>query len=120
MINVVDSFTKLYGRMPTESELAFMMKAKADNEALKNKKLRPTENLMVKSLACQKRAKDVAAKRPLKKGISVNLRGWSVNCLLLAKLEKQTIANALCLKISEVESVIKKYKLPRFDVLKPR
>ena len=120
MVNVIDTFTKLYGRAPTETELGSIMRMKADQEAFKNKNLRPKENLMEKSLACQRRAKEVAAKRPLKKGISVNLRGWSVNCLLLAKLEKETIANALCLKIHEVESVIKKYKLPRFDVLKPR
>jgi len=120
MVNIVDTFTRMYGRSPTEAELGAMIKMKADIEAYENRKLRPTVDLMTKSRESQKRAQEAAKKRQLKKGISINLRGWTVNCLLLADMSKQDISNALCITDKDVETLIRRYKLPRADTLKPR
>ena len=39
MVNICDTFTRMYGRAPSEAELGAMLKMKADIDALKNKSI---------------------------------------------------------------------------------
>lgn len=41
MVNLTESFTKLYGRAPTETEIATMMQMKAEQDARKNNMIKP-------------------------------------------------------------------------------
>lgn len=120
MVNVIDAFTRLYKRPPTEEEIGAMIKMKADMDALQNRKLRPTVNVMEVSKTSRERSKIAAAKRPLKDKILINLRGWTINCLLHEGLSKEAIAEAMCITVGNVEYNINRYKLPRKDVIKPR
>ena len=44
MVNLTDSFTKLYGRRPTEVEIATMMQMKAEQDARKNGMIKPKQD----------------------------------------------------------------------------
>ena len=120
MVKIVDTFTRLYGRAPSEKEIGAMMKLKADQEAYKNAKLRPTTDVMQTSKISKERSKISAAKRSLKERIEISKRGWAINCLLNAGVGKETIADALCITVGNVEYNMERYKLPRKNVIKPK
>jgi transcriptional regulator with GAF, ATPase, and Fis domain len=120
MVNIVDAFTRLYERPPTQTELATMMKMKADQEAAKNPKLRPSVNVMNVSKVSQERSRISAANRPLKDKINVNIRGWMINCLMHEGYDKEKIAHILALDIDQIDYNINRYNLPRDDVFKPK
>jgi len=44
MVNLTESFTKLYGRRPTEAEIATMMQMKAEQDARKNGMIKPKQD----------------------------------------------------------------------------
>ena len=49
MVNIVDAFRKLENRDPTQAELARMMEMKAEMDAIKNKVIKPKENMIEKA-----------------------------------------------------------------------
>jgi transcriptional regulator with GAF, ATPase, and Fis domain len=120
MVRIVDSFTRLYGRQPTEKEIGEMMRLQAEQDALKNPALRPSINVMNVSKISQERSQISAAKRPLKDKINVNIRGWMINCLLHEGYEKKKIGHILALDMDQIEYTMKRYNLPRDDLIKPK
>ena len=120
MVNVVDAFTRLYKRPPTEAELGAMLRMQADRDAQKNPKLRPAVNVMEVSKVSSERSKISAANRPLKDKINVNIRGWMINCLLHENYDKKKISHILALDIDQIDYTMKRYNLPRDDFLKPK
>jgi len=120
MVNIVDAFTRLYQRPPTEAELGTMLKMKADQEAAKNPKLRPTVNVMEVSKVSSKRSKISAFNRPLKNKINVNIRGWAINCLMHEGYSKEKIAHFLCISLEQVDYNIRRYNLPRDNLIQPK
>jgi len=120
MVNIVDAFTRLYQRPPTETELGKMLRLQADKDAAKNPKLRPAFNAMITSKTSQEREQIAAAKRPLKDKINVNIRGWMINCLIHEGYDKKKIAHILALEMDQIDYNIKRYNLPRDDVFKPK
>jgi transcriptional regulator with GAF, ATPase, and Fis domain len=120
MVNIVDSFTRLYKRLPTEAELGAMLKMQADRDAQKNPKLRPAVNVMEVSKVSSERSKIAAANRPLKNKIYINIRGWMINCLMHEGYDKEKIAHILALDTNQIDYNIKRYCLPRDDVFKPK
>lgn len=113
MVNIVDTFTRMYGRRPSEDETAAMMRMKAENDARKNKIIMPKDNSMNKSMECQKRAQEAAAKRPFQQSIVVPARVYTINKLMNYGLTNQQIGDALDLGIKQITTDIHKYKLPR-------
>lgn len=120
MVNIVDSFTRLYKRPPTEAELGAMLRMQADRDAQKNPKLRPAVNVMEVSKVSSERSKISAANRPLKNKIYINIRGWMINCLMHEGYDKEKIAHILALDTDQIDYNIKRYSLPRNDVFKPK
>jgi transcriptional regulator with GAF, ATPase, and Fis domain len=120
MVKIVDSFTRLYGRPPTEEEIGAMMRLKAEQDALKNPALRPSVNVMAVSKISQERSQISAAKRPLKDKINVNIRGWMINCLMHEGYDKEKIAHILALDTDQIDYTMKRYNLPRDDLFKPK
>ena len=120
MVNIVDAFTRLYERPPTQTELATMMKMKADQDAAKNPKLRPTVNVMEVSKVSSERSKIAAANHSRKTEIYINIRGWMINCLLHEGYDKKKISYILALDMDQIDYTMKRYNLPRNDFLKPK
>ena len=118
MVNFVDTFTKMYGRKPTESEAAFMMRMKAEREARLNKDISPKEGLLVASQRSQYHAKKAAAERNSRQAVSVPARAYTVNKLINFGLTNEQIAEALGLEVRQVERNINRYRLPRQDIQK--
>ena len=113
MVNIVDTFTAMYGRKPTESELAFMQRVKAEREARFNKNIAPSRNLIDQSKKSQETAKAAAKNRPFQQAILVTYRAFTINKLLQFDLSVAQIAEALDVKESSVNFDIDKYRLPR-------
>ena len=120
MVNICDTFTRMYGRAPTEAEIASMMKMKADIDAFKNKAITPREGDLVHSKKAQQRAKISAAKRNKNGSVAVPQRTCTINKLIMFGLSTGQIADALFMKFEAVESDIEKYKLPRQNLRKKK
>jgi alpha-N-acetylglucosamine transferase len=120
MVNVVDAFTRLYKRPPTEKELGAMLKMQADRDAQKNPKLRPTVNVMEVSKVSSEQSKIAAANRSQKNEIYINIRGWMINCLLHEGYDKKKISYILALDMDQIDYTMKRYNLPRDGLLKPK
>ena len=119
MVNICDTFTRMYGRAPSEAEIASMMKMKSEIDAYKNKAITPREGDLVHSKKAQERAKISAAKR--KTGsVAVPQRTCTINKLIMFGLSTGQIADALFMKFEAVESDIEKYKLPRQNLRKKK
>ena len=120
MVNICDTFTRMYGRAPTEAEIASMMKMKADIDAFKNKSITPREGDLVHSKKAQERAKISAARRNKNGSVAVPQRTCTINKLIMFGLSTDQIADALFMKFEAVESDIEKYKLPRQNIRKKK
>ena len=120
MVNICDTFTRMYGRAPTEAEIASMMKMKADIDAFKNKAITPREGDLVHSKKAQERAKISAARRNKNSSVAVPQRTCTINKLIMFGLSTGQIADALFMKFEAVESDIEKYKLPRQNLRKKK
>jgi len=120
MVNICDTFTRMYGRAPTEAEIASMMKMKADIDAFKNKAITPREGDLVHSKKAQERAKISAARRNKNGSVAVPQRTCTINKLIMFGLSTGQIADALFMKFEAVESDIEKYKLPRQNLRKKK
>ena len=120
MVNICDTFTRMYGRAPTEAEIASMMKMKADIDAFKNKAITPREGDLVHSKKAQERAKISAAKRDKNGSVAVPQRTCTINKLIMFGLSTGQIADALFMNFEAVERDIEKYKLPRQNLRKKK
>ena len=121
MVNLTDSFTKLYGRPPTEQELATMMLMKAEQDARKNSIIKPRQDIAEMS----KRSKDQfeKPKKPKSSGRpESNKYRWPYRASQLAKqINKMLIDNitiermSYYLDVSEAKVMgeIKKWGLPQ-------
>lgn len=120
MVNFVDTFTKMYGRKPTENEAAFLMRVKAERDARLNKNMKPKEGLLVASKRSQHHAQEAAAQRKTNRNrlVNVTARVFTINKLIGYKLDNEQIADALGLEVWKVEREIKNFKLPRDDIRK--
>ena len=119
MVNICDTFTRMYGRAPTEAEIASMMKMKCEIDAYKNRAITPREGDLVHSKKAQERAKISAAKRN-NGSVAVPQRTCTINKLIMFGLSTGQIADALFMKFEAVESDIEKYKLPRQNLRKKK
>lgn len=121
MVNLTDSFTKLYGRHPTEKELATMMIMKAEQDARKNRMVKPKQDIAEMSKRSQdqfeKPEKPKSSGRP-----ATNQYRWPYRATSLAKqINKMLIDNitiermAYYLDVSEAKVMgeIKKWGLPQ-------
>jgi DNA-binding NarL/FixJ family response regulator len=106
MVNVTDTFTKLYGRPPKPTEVAAMMKLQADRKLMA--KLRQPEPEPIKKPA------------PKLTGKKVNIRAWAINCLMQDGYTKEQIAQILCITIAQIDYNIERQSLPRDDLIKPK
>ena len=104
MVNVTETFTKMYGRPPKPREVGAMMKLQANPE-------------YVKSLLQPEPAKKLARKPTGKK---VNIRAWAINCLMQDGYTKEQIAHILCITIEQIDYNIERQSLPRDDLIKPK
>lgn len=118
MPSIFDTFTKAYGRKPTETEAAFMMRMQAERDARINKDISPKDGLMEASKKSQYHAKKAAAERNSKQAVNVPARAFTVNKLIGFGLTNEQIAEALGLELRQVERNINRYRLPRPDVQK--
>ena len=104
MVNVTDTFTKLYGRPPTPTEVGAMMKLQANPERVR-KLLQP---------------EPVKKPAPKSTGKKVNIRAWAINCLMQDGYTKEQISHILCITIAQIEYNIERQSLPRDDLIKPK
>jgi hypothetical protein len=104
MVNVTDTFTKMYGRPPTQTELGAMMKLQANPEYVR-KLLQP---------------EPVKKPAPKPAGKKVNIRAWAINCLMQDGYTKEQISNILCITITQIDYNIERQSLPRDDLIKPK
>ena len=106
MVNVTDTFTKLYGRPPTTREVGAMMKLQADRK------------LMAK--LHQPAPEPIKKPAPKRAGKKVNIRAWAINCLMQDGYTKEQIAHILCITIEQIDYNIERQSLPRDDLIKPK
>jgi len=104
MVNVTDTFTKLYGRPPTPREVGAMMKLQANPERVR-KLLQP---------------EPIKKPTPKPTGKKVNIRAWAINCLMQDGYTKEQIAQILCITIEQIDYNIDRQSLPRDDLIKPK
>jgi hypothetical protein len=113
MVNLTESFTKLYGRPPTESEVASMWKMKREQEGFKKQ--------LAKEKACGiKRAKEPVTPKTLPKDPTE--RKWPyraskqakiINRMLIVQTRISDIAYVLDVPENFVMSEIERWKLPQ-------
>jgi hypothetical protein len=115
MVNLVDAFTKEFGKPPTQEQLAKMMELKAEIDAYKNKAIKPKENMIEKSKTGKANATEYARENPKghKKEISVSPRIIQINKMIWYKLSNEQIADVLNVDVGYITNTIKKYHLPR-------
>ena len=106
MVNVTDTFTRLYGRPPTPKEVVAMMKLQADRKLMD--KLRQPVPEPVKKPA------------PRRAGIKCSKSAWATNCLMKDGYTKDQIAHILCITMKQLEYNVNRYGLPRDNLIKPR
>jgi DNA-binding NtrC family response regulator len=106
MVNVTDTFTKMYGRPPTPTEVGAMMKLQADRKLMD--KLRQPAPEPVKKPA------------PKRAGVKCSKSAWATNCLMKDGYTKEQIAHTLCISMKQLEYNVNRYGLPRDNLIKPR
>mgnify|MGYP005986926623 CR=1 FL=1 len=113
MVNITDTFTRLYGRPPTPTEIGAMMKLKLKQEALQNPRLR--ERVIMEQEEETPKVPEVKHE-----GKKVNIRAWAINCLMQDGYTKDQIAHVLCITIEQIDYNIERQSLPRDDLIKPK
>ena len=116
MVNICDTFTRMYGRKPSANELAAMMKMKAEQDAFKNKDMKPKIGAMGLSGLSQERSKVASAKRNPDGAIVVSKLTMKISRLLEVGLNAEQIAYALFIEVSNVKGHIVRFKLPRSNM----
>ena len=102
MVNVVESFTRLYKRAPTKAEVETMMRLKEEQDARKE-------------IAANTPPKDETRTRiPAKrKTPNITKRAVTINKLLLYGLNEDQIADALGLTRPQIIVEVNLHKLPK-------
>jgi len=115
MVNIVDAFRKLENRDPTQAELARMMQLKAEQDARKNRAIKPKENMIEKTKTGKENATRYAKKnpRPRKASIAVTQQIIQINKMIWYKLTHEQIADVLNTTTEKVMKNVQKYNLPR-------
>jgi len=113
MVNITDTFTRLYGRPPTPTEVGAMMKLKLKQEALQNPRLR--ERVIIEPEEETPKVPEVKSE-----GKKCNIRAWAINCLMQEGFSKKKIAEVLCITIEQIDYNIDRQSLPRDDLIKPK
>ena len=110
MVNIVDSFTKLYNRPPTHSELATMMEMKREQEGWRKKKDEPKEVIRVREPKTPTTINDRHGYRWPKRA---SIRAKQINRMLKDGITIERMAHYLDVKESQVMSDIKTWDLPQ-------
>lgn len=115
MVNIVDAFRKLENRDPTQAELARMMQLKAEQDARRNRTIKPKENMIEKTKTGKENATRYAKAnpRPRKPSIAVTQQIIQINKMIWYKLTHEQIADVLNTTTEKVMENVKKYNLPR-------
>lgn len=111
MVNLTESFTKLYGRRPTESEIATMMEMKREQEGWKRHKV---EQQVQKRIREPRQPRRVSTNEPKyrwpKRATQLALR---VNRSLLRQVTIENIAFIEDVSQSRIMQEIRQWDLPR-------
>ena len=83
MINIPETFVRIYKRAPTEDDIGILMKMKAEQDAFKNRSITPREGDLVHSKKAQERARISAAKRHKNGTVAVPRRTCTINKLII-------------------------------------
>jgi len=113
MVNITDTFTKLYGRPPTPSEVQKMMQMKAEQDAFRNEAIKPKVNMIEKTQVGKENAIRYNKPKPIKETLQVAPKIIQINKLIWYKLTNEQIADVLLSPVENIEMLIKKFKLPR-------
>lgn len=106
MVNVVESFTRLYKRAPTEKEVETMLRMKEEQDARKE--------IAAKTAPKDRTRTRIPAER---KTPNITKRAVTINKLLLYGLDQDQIADALGLTQPQVKIEVNLHKLPKEDLL---
>ena len=106
MVNITETFTRMYQRPPTQRELGAMMKMQANPDYVRELLQRETE----------------PAKKPAPKpeGVKCNIRAWATNCLMQDGYTTEQIARILCVTVEQIDYNIMRHNLPRNDLISPK
>ena len=111
MVNLTESFTKLYGRRPTESEIATMMELKREQEGWKRHKVEQQSQKRVRE---PRQPRKVTTNEPKyrwpKRASQLALR---VNRSLLRQVSVENIAFIEDASQSRIWKLIEDWDLPR-------
>lgn len=111
MVNLTESFTKLYGRRPTESEIATMMELKREQEGWKRHKV---EQQVQKRIREPRMPRAVQTNEPKyrwpKRATQLALR---INRALLRQVTIENIAYIEDVSQSRIMQEIRQWDLPR-------
>ena len=110
MVNIVDSFTKLYNRPPTQAELATMMEMQREQEGWRKKKDEPKEVIRVRE---PKTPTTINDRHGYKWPKRASVRAKQVNRMLKDGITIERMAYYLDVKESQVMSDIKTWELPQ-------
>ena len=101
MVNILDSFTKLYKRPPTESEIARMLEMTRKQEGWRNKQDEPKTPTKINDQNEYKWPK------------RASVRAKQVNRMLNDEITIERIAHYLDVNVSQVMSDIRAWDLPQ-------
>ena len=117
MVNITDTFTRMYGRPPTQSEIALMMEMKAKQDAYRNRVQQPDLDAFDKH---KNGKRDATRYGNLKINKSKERQTASVppiiiqiNKMLWYKLTAEQVADVLNKDVEKINEHVKKYNLPR-------
>ena len=110
MVNIVDSFKKLYNRPPTQSEFATMMEMKREQEGWRGKKDELKEAVKVREPKTPTTINDRHGYRWPKRA---SVRAKQINRMLKDGITIERMAHYLDVKESQVMSDIKTWELPQ-------
>ena len=111
MVNLTESFTKLYGRRPTEKELSTMMEMKREQEGWKNhKKQAKAEPKPMREPKTPTKINDRNAYKWPKRA---SVRAKQINRMLKDGVTVDKMAHYLDVNPSQVMSDIKTWDLPQ-------
>lgn len=118
MVKITESFTKLYGRPPTESELATMMAMKAEQDARKNRMVNPRQDIAEMSKRSQEQfEKPKSVGRPESNRYRWPYRASQVaqqiNKMLIDNITIERMAYYMNISEAKVISEINKWGLPQ-------
>jgi len=123
MVNVVDveisldNFKRAFGRTPSQSEVAMMMKLKALKQE-KQINTSNTGNVMERSKKSQKIALERGReKKKQKREVKISPQAMKVNKMLNYGLSEEQIADVLDKDVLAIRNCMYRYRLPRESVV---